>query len=400
MAGFFDDQEREDRKTYKNMMVYFVAAISLVMLLFLVVIYVNTAGKNKKHDTGKTPVTDGAQSLSEDSVSTPNDEYGDLTSQELDFWGMYEEDKDKADDEDDPAPSKKKSSAGDDSVSADTVSSDVPTDGEKDSTDDTEDKEEEKEDPAHIKAKAKGQDEKAYDILEDVKKNPYDFKAGLNMDIDALEYKDGNTRTVRGVDVSKYQGAIDWTKVKAAGIDYAMIRVGARGYGSGQLMLDDNFVANIMGARAAGLDTGVYFFTQATTEAEAIEEANFTVGALMNYGASYPIALDVEWVENDNARTDDLTPEERTALVIKFCETVRAFGYTPVIYGSKDMLIAGLLPEKLEDYDVWLSDDYDPVKGTSYPYNFTMWQYTKKGRVDGIPNEVDLNLCFVNYKEK
>ena len=155
-----------------------------------------------------------------------------------------------------------------------------------------------------------------------------------------------------------------------------------------------------MGAKAAGLDTGVYFFTQATTEDEAVEEGNFTVGALMNYGVSYPVAVDVEWIEGDRARTDELTPEERTALVIKYCDTVKSFGYEPIIYASRDMLIAGLLPDKLNDYDVWLSDDYEPQDGTDYPYRFSMWQYTKKGHVDGIEGEVDLNLRFINNKEK
>lgn len=255
-------------------------------------------------------------------------------------------------------------------------------------------------DGKHIKAKAKGEDAKWYDIEEDAPKNTYDFKAALSMDDTKLEYKYGTISTRRGVDVSKYQGDIDWNKVKAAGYDFAMIRIGARGYGSGNLVLDDNFVAYMTGARAAGLDTGVYFFSQATTEEEAVEEANFTVGALMNYQVTYPVAIDVEWIEDDKARTDDLTAMDRTELAVKFCDTVKAFGYTPMIYASRDMLIAGMHPDLFEDYEVWLSDDYQPEDGTDYPYAFSMWQYSQTGRVDGISGDVDINLRFFNSKEK
>ena len=95
-----------------------------------------------------------------------------------------------------------------------------------------------------------------------------------------------------------------------------------------------------------------------------------------------------------------LGSEERTELIVKYCDTIKSFGYEPLIYASRDMLIAGLLPDKLADYDIWLSDDYKPEKGTDYPYRFSMWQYTKKGKVDGIEGDVDLNLRFINNKEK
>ena len=112
----------------------------------------------------------------------------------------------------------------------------------------------------------------------------------------------------------------------------------------------------------------------------------------MNYGATYPIAIDIEWIEDDKARTDDLTAMDRTELAVKFCDTVKSFGYTPMIYASRDMLIAGMHPDLLEDYEVWLSDDYEPEDGTDYPYAFSMWQYSRKGKVDGITGDVDVNL--------
>lgn len=404
MAGFFEDQDREDKRAYKKMVVYFVTAASLVMLLFLTVIYFNTREKQERKRALEKEKQEQMLALEEQRAEDEALGIGEsnVRSEDLDFWDMYEKDED-----DEPSVSANNDDLVDrkdrpeevdkpykplsfNNIKNDNEDPIMPGDEEKDDEDDGK----------HIKARAKGKEETWYDIIEDLNKNNYDLKANLNMDEDKLEYKDRAITSKRGVDVSKYQGTIDWAKVKAAGIDFAMIRVGARGYGSAQLMLDDNFVTNIMGARAAGLETGAYFFSQATTEDEAVEEANFTVGALMNYGATYPVAIDVEWIENDRARTDDLTAEERTDLAVKYCETVKAFGYKPMIYATRDMLIAGMLPDKLKDYDVWLSDDYRPEVGTDYPYEFNMWQYTKKGSVDGIPGEVDINISFVNYKEK
>lgn len=404
MAGFFEDQDREDKRAYKKMVVYFVTAASLVMLLFLTVIYFNTREKQERKRALEKEKQEQMLALEEQRAEDEALGIGEsnVRSEDLDFWDMYEKDED-----DEPSVSANNDDLVDrkdrpeevdkpykplsfNNIKNDNEDPIMPGDEEKDDEDDGK----------HIKARAKGKEETWYDIIEDLNKNNYDLKANLNMDEDKLEYKDRTITSKRGVDVSKYQGTIDWAKVKAAGIDFAMIRVGARGYGSAQLMLDDNFVTNIMGARAAGLETGAYFFSQATTEEEAVEEANFTVGALMNYGATYPVAIDVEWIENDRARTDDLTAEERTDLAVKYCETVKAFGYKPMIYATRDMLIAGMLPDKLKDYDVWLSDDYRPEVGTDYPYEFNMWQYTKKGSVDGIPGEVDINISFVNYKEK
>ena len=406
MAGFFEDQDREDKRAYKKMVIYFVTAASLVMLLFLTVIYFNTKEKQEKKRALEREMKAQEEALNEQRLEDEALAVGEsnLTSGDLDFWDMYEKDEE-------PEPSV--SANNDDLIDR----KDRPKEEENkykplssnraytDNEDPIEEPDDEvekdsKDDGKHIKAKAKDEDAAWYDIIDDLDKNSYDLKANLNMDENILEYKDKNIRSLRGVDVSKYQGNIDWSKVKAAGIDFAMIRVGARGYGSAQMMLDDNFVSNMMGAKAAGLETGAYFFSQAVTEEEAVEEANFTVGALMNYGATYPVAIDVEWIENDKARTDKLTPEERTDLTVRFCETIKSFGYKPMIYATRDMLIAGLLPDKLADYDVWLCDDYRPEIGTDYPYEFNMWQYTKKGTVDGIPGDVDINLCFVNYKEK
>ena len=409
MAGFFDYQDREDKKAYKRTVIYFVAASSLVMLLFLTIIYVNTKDKQdrkralarQEQEAKEAAEAELEQQRLEDEALGIGEH--NLTSEDLDFWDMYDKKKDEYKEPVSINEVKEKEERHADDDKAKTVSANNSDKNNEDRIMLTEEEKEEmqkSQDGKHIKAKAKGEDVKWYDIEEDAPKNTYDLKAALSMDEERLEYKFGNISTVRGVDVSKYQGDIDWAKVKAAGYDFAMIRLGARGYESGNLVLDDNFVAYITGARNAGLNTGVYFFSQAITEEEVIEEANFTVGALMNYGATYPIAIDIEWIEDDKARTDDLTAMDRTELAVKFCDTVKSFGYTPMIYASRDMLIAGMHPDLLEDYEVWLSDDYEPEDGTDYPYAFSMWQYSRKGKVDGITGDVDVNLRFMNSKEK
>ena len=409
MAGFFDYQDREDKKAYKRTVIYFVAASSLVMLLFLTIIYVNTKDKQdrkralarQEQEAKEAAEAELEQQRLEDEALGIGEH--NLTSEDLDFWDMYDKKKDEYKEPVSINEVKEKEERHADDDKAKTVSANNSDKNNEDRIMLTEEEKEEmqkSQDGKHIKAKAKGEDVKWYDIEEDAPKNTYDLKAALSMDEERLEYKFGTISTVRGVDVSKYQGDIDWAKVKAAGYDFAMIRLGARGYESGNLVLDDNFVSYITGARNAGLNTGVYFFSQAITEEEVIEEANFTVGALMNYGATYPIAIDIEWIEDDKARTDDLTAMDRTELAVKFCDTVKAFGYTPMIYASRDMLIAGMHPDLLEDYEVWLSDDYEPEDGTDYPYAFSMWQYSRKGKVDGITGDVDVNLRFMNSKEK
>ena len=405
--GYFDDQDRDDKRAYKKMVVYFVAAASLVMLLFLVVIYMNTAEKSKEE---KRRLREEAKEMAEIEEEKAEEEAlgigkNNLRSEDLDFWDMYEED------ENDRKEDDKEDSKEDDTLSGNEL---IKKDDRKRVYDeDNEDKIEgeisanivsrnEYDDENHIKAYDLNGDEKWYAISETAAKNNYDFKGNLSTTTSNNEifYNDRKVKSALGIDVSKYQGTIDWKKVKESGIEFAMIRLGSRGYGSGQLILDDNFVTNITGAKEAGVKVGVYFYSQAVSVEEAVEEANFTAGALLNYGVTYPVVCDVEWVENDTARTDKLTSKERTEYVCKFCETIKTFGYVPMIYATKDMLIAGLDVDRIDDYDVWLQDDCVEGVGTDYPYQFTMWQYSQKGTVNGVSGAVDMDLCFVNYEER
>lgn len=207
-----------------------------------------------------------------------------------------------------------------------------------------------------------------------------------------MEYRvNGNVESVKGIDLSRYQGEVDWALVAADNVDYAMIRVGIRGYGTGEIVIDDTLDANMMGATYNDIEVGAYFFTQATSEAEAIEEAEAVIEALAPYNVTYPVAIDVEDVNDSAARTANLTAAQRTDYVIAFCERLEAAGYTPMIYGNLKTYCEMLEMERLNEYEKWFAF-YDTY--VYFPYEITMWQYTDKGSVNGIEGNVDLNITF------
>lgn len=206
--------------------------------------------------------------------------------------------------------------------------------------------------------------------------------------------ENGAVTSHKGIDVSKYQGEIDWPAVKADGVEYAFIRLGLRGYESGKLVLDEFFEQNIRGANASGVKAGVYFFTQAVTEEEAREEAAFVIENLAGYEVPYPVVFDVEMIVGANGRANNLTMQERTDITIAFCEAVKAAGYTPMIYGNVKCFTRLLDMTRLEDYEKWYAfyDNYMYM-----PYLVSCWQYTEKGQVDGIKGNVDMNISYKTW---
>ena len=228
-------------------------------------------------------------------------------------------------------------------------------------------------------------------------KHEYDFTR-LVCQSDLMKYYvDGKQTSYVGVDISEFQDYVDFVKVKKAGINFVMLRAGARGYGTGQLIVDDYFNDNLKRATDAGLEVGVYFFSQAITKEEAVEEAKMVLQNLGDYQISYPIAFDMEFIENDKARIDSLSKADKTAIAKAFLDTVAAAGYKTMLYGNKEWLIKEVDMSKLTAYDVWLSQQADVP---DYPYQFTMWQYSTQGSVDGIAGMVNMNISFIDYSEK
>ncbi len=228
-------------------------------------------------------------------------------------------------------------------------------------------------------------------------KHEYDFTK-LVCQSDLMQYYvDGKRVSYVGADISKYQDYIDFVRLKKAGIQFVMIRVGARGYGTGQIVMDDAFSDNIKRATDAGLQVGVYFSSQAITVEEAQEEAQLVLEAIGDYKLTYPIAIDMGFVENDTARIEALKKAEKTEIVKTFLDLVKENGYIGMIYGDKEWLVKELDMSKLTGYDVWLSQIQDVP---DYPYRFTMWQYTRSANVDGIAGYANLNISFIDYAEK
>ena len=218
------------------------------------------------------------------------------------------------------------------------------------------------------------------------KKNPYDrYDFQYNKD-NYLVLQ--NVESYPGVDVSAYQGDIDWQQVKASGIDFAIIRLGYRGYESGKLVEDAYARKNLEGAAAAGLKVGAYFFSQALNIKEVDEELEFMLEILGEQYLAMPLVLDWE-IPTANARSARMDKETLTQLQLHFCKSVSDLGYKPMIYFNWHQSENLYDLHAMEEYPFWLALYQDRM---TYPWDIEMWQYTSSGKVPGIPGQVDINV--------
>lgn len=236
--------------------------------------------------------------------------------------------------------------------------------------------------------------------------------SGQGLRLEAIEIKlELKPSIIHGIDVSSFQKTIDWNQVKNSGIQFTMIRMGYRGYGissdgiDGKLVKDTTFEYNINEAINKNIPVGVYFFSQAKNEGEAIDEANFVIQNIRKYKITYPVAFDTEYSSSPTrtGRADALTKEERTRVAKAFCETIKNAGYKPMIYTGKNFALNNLEMDKLSNYDLWLAhytgatQDNPLEKPSNYTGNYTMWQYTSNGFVAGIEGRVDMNISYKVY---
>lgn len=362
-------EDFDDRSNLTPAVIKAIAVVTGFVALILIMVLILNHNGSKEHYTQQNEEVQAApDSVSPVVVSPEIDDLitgSNLRPEDLDFWDMYPkatvepqttEEPEEEEEEDDPS-----------------------TDGK------------------HTLVKYANGEEEWVLISPYLPKHEYDFTK-LVCQSDLMKYyENGKKTSYVGVDISKFQDYVDFVKLKKAGIEFVMLRLGARGYGTGQLVLDDYFVDNIKRATDAGLEVGVYFYSQAISVEEAVEEANMVLENLGEYRISYPVAFDMELVENDTARTDVLTRAERTDITKAFLDTVGAAGYKTIIYGNKEWLIKEIDMSKLTAYDVWLSQDEDIP---DYPYKFAMWQYEYEGTIDGIAGYVNFNISFINYSEK
>lgn len=241
---------------------------------------------------------------------------------------------------------------------------------------------------------------KSHYISPDIKipKHNYDFNNLIDVNGKKEYYENGIKTSLFGIDVSQHQKDIDWQKVKNFGVDFAFIRVGYRGYEEGGLFLDNNFHQNMQGAIEAGIEVGVYFYSQALTVEEAREEAEFVLSNIKDYRFNYPVVYDWEYyTDKPNARTNDVDKSVLTDLCYVFCDTIQNSGYKVMYYGSPKFLNRDYDIGKLAKYDMWLAHY------ASLPrmiYDFKIWQYSEKGIVDGIEEPTDLNIAFYDFIKK
>lgn len=196
--------------------------------------------------------------------------------------------------------------------------------------------------------------------------------------------------SVLGIDVSSHRGQIDWQQVAAAGIEFVMLRLGYRGTDLGGIYEDEWFACNYDGARAAGLQVGGYFFSQATSPEEALEEAWFAMGLLEARPLDMPLVYDWEDTGPDS-RVAGMDPETLTDCTLAFCQAVAQGGYRPMVYFNPTQARHQLYLEQLLEYDFWLAMY---TENMTFEYQVDMWQYTCQGKVPGIEGDVDINLYF------
>ena len=204
-----------------------------------------------------------------------------------------------------------------------------------------------------------------------------------------LLYNDEDFVVRHGIDISRHEGKINWKKVKNSGYDFVILRVGYRGYQTGKLKVDENFHANVKGAIKAGFDVGVYVYSQAITEEEALEEADLVLNEIRGYKITLPVVYDPESVGWDTARTDGVPPSVFNKMTVIFCEKMKEAGYEPMIYANHYWEAFVLDMGLLRDYKFWYAD-YE--NSPQLPYDFEFWQYTATMSVSGIKKKCDADI--------
>lgn len=230
---------------------------------------------------------------------------------------------------------------------------------------------------------------------------------GASVDVSQVVANSNETDEITfGIDVSKYQGTINWSKVADAGVDFAMVRVGYRTLEDGKIVADSNAKYNMQEAQKYGIKVGAYFFSTAVSKDEAIEEANWVADYISKYKITYPVAYNCEGFSQSNSRQYNMTKTERTDVAMAFMNRISERGYTPMFYASKGELQNDTSWEtsRIDDsYKIWVaqypSNPYPETSASSYGGSHAMWQYTNQGSVSGISKPVDVNIAYFGYEK-
>ena len=358
---------REQKSTLKTALVM----VSLfVLLVMAVVLYVNTDSSTSRSNTASG---NGNPKVNAPAVDQDLEGYisGETrTADDLGFWNAY--DKPAQDDVNEAQPT--------------ALPSPQPTEKPDPSTD-----------GMHtLITYADGKEEWA-EINPYLARNRYD-ETGFVYQKPFMQYYENNTKkSFVGVDISKDEEYVDFNELKKAGVDFVMLRLGQRGYSSGELSMDENFIDNYTRAREAELDIGAYFVTAAVTTEEAKEEADYCLASISENEITldYPLAVSVMPLGSGKARTDDLEKMPRTNVALTFMKNIEDAGYFTLLYGDKATLMKKYSLGSMIGYEVWYAGQGDLP---DYPYQFVMWQYDLGGEVKGISGGARMNICFTDYK--
>ena len=239
----------------------------------------------------------------------------------------------------------------------------------------------------------------AIPIAAGVAENSYDKDLFIMQDNGRMIYDSEEVTTFAGIDVSSHQDHIDWVAVKDSGIDFAMIRAGFRGATEGQIFIDNRFTYNINSAVSVGIDVGIYFFSQAITVEEAREEVDVLLRWIKGYDVTYPVVFDWEFQPNiEGSRTTDMDGKLLTEIAVEFCNQIYRAGYTPMVYFNLDLGYMYYDLDKISNYDFWIAEHDE--RAPNFHYDFAIYQYTNRCVVPGVPVPLDMNLSFVDYKNK
>ena len=373
--GLTDDFNSDDNKTGLPVVYMSVGVISFIILIVVIVLMVNKENsysietKEKAKQNMNSMETEGE--VSGDALALGDSA---LTSDQLDFWDMYREES---------SGLKDKKTISDNSYEAKAAELREEEEGEDLSDGGTK-----------TKVTLPDGSEQWVMINAYIPKNNYDYTGLVYQEPIMKYYENGNKISYAGVTVSQESGTVNFSQLKSAGIDFVMLRVGGRGYSTGEVTLDENFTTNMTNAKAAGLKVGVTFFSQAITSDEAIEEADLVLANLLENPPDYPVVFDMEKISNDTARTDNLSKMQLTEITRVFCDRITEAGYTPMIYGNKYWLLRKLDLTKLIKYEIWLDQSEDVP---DYPYKFSIWQYKNNEKISGISGDAKLSVSFVNY---
>ena len=376
--------EEQDERGIGISVIYTIVAVSVLILIILAYVLIsNNQNRSSDANSKKTPAPEPEMAAGENiefsdeqkDIETLYKEHK-LKAEDLDFWDMYGQKEPEIVAEPTPTPTAEPTP----------TPSHEPTDEEKAA------------DGRHILISYRDGTEEWIEIDEDLPTSDYDFTKMKTVN-GKMTYYNGNKKISRlGVEISEDSGNVDFEALREEGIDFVILKVGARGYGTGLISLDENFTVNIEAATKAGLEIGVSFYSQAVTVEEVIEEVQFVAANLIPYRITYPVALKMESIANDFARTDILDVEQKTQMVETFLREMEREGYDVILYGDKGWLLSEILSsEILDEYDVWLTDQ---ASVPDYPYQFKMWEYAAGESISAVEREISYTISFVDYSKR